>query len=154
MTEAERTIYETVEDHIASTCSRASGKERTAVGFVMTTFRDRYGAVGFGACAGAELSRIGTFVADTISGAANAMQLPPCNPSSRTSEPREENGNGETQTLRDLRVSLLTAAFGGSTNGHPASRCRRWRARVRLGLNADAFGLLTPPTPPLVPNVP
>ena len=66
MTEAERTIYETVEDHIASTCSRASGKERTAVGFVMTTFRDRYGAVGFGACAGAELSRIGTFGAGTI----------------------------------------------------------------------------------------
>ena len=41
MTEEERAIYEAVEDYIASTYSRASGKERTAVGFVMTIYRRR-----------------------------------------------------------------------------------------------------------------
>ena len=37
----ERAVYEAVEDYIASTYSRAGGKERTAVGFVMTTYRRR-----------------------------------------------------------------------------------------------------------------
>ena len=37
----ERAIYEAVEEYIATTYSRASGKERTAVGFVMTVYRRR-----------------------------------------------------------------------------------------------------------------
>ena len=41
MTSTERAIYEAVEEYIASTYSRASGKERTAVGFVMTVYRRR-----------------------------------------------------------------------------------------------------------------
>ena len=41
MTEDERAIYEAVEEYIATTYSRASGKERTAVGFVMTVYRRR-----------------------------------------------------------------------------------------------------------------
>ena len=41
MTEAERAIYEAVEDHIAGTYREASERERTAVGFVMTIYRRR-----------------------------------------------------------------------------------------------------------------
>ena len=41
MTDAERAIYEAVEDYIATTYSRARGRERTAVGFVMTVYRRR-----------------------------------------------------------------------------------------------------------------
>ena len=41
MTADERTIYQAVEEYIAATYSRASGKERTAVGFVMTVYRRR-----------------------------------------------------------------------------------------------------------------
>ena len=41
MTADERAIYEAVEEYIATTYSRASGKERTAVGFVMTVYRRR-----------------------------------------------------------------------------------------------------------------
>ena len=41
MTHEERAIYETVEDYIADTYSQASGKDRTAVGFVMTIYRRR-----------------------------------------------------------------------------------------------------------------
>ena len=41
LTADERAIYEAIEGYIASTYSRASGKERTAVGFVMTVYRRR-----------------------------------------------------------------------------------------------------------------
>ena len=41
MTLEERSIYEAVEDYIASTYNQASPKERTAVGFVMTIYRRR-----------------------------------------------------------------------------------------------------------------
>ena len=41
MSDAERAIYEAVEDYIATTYSRASGKDRSAVGFVMTVYRRR-----------------------------------------------------------------------------------------------------------------
>ena len=41
MTPDERAIYEQVEDYISNTYNRASEKERTAVGFVMTIYRRR-----------------------------------------------------------------------------------------------------------------
>ena len=41
MTAEERAIYDAVEVYIASTYSRASGQERSAVGFVMTIYRRR-----------------------------------------------------------------------------------------------------------------
>ena len=41
MTLEERSIYDAVEDYIASTYNQASAKERTAVGFVMTIYRRR-----------------------------------------------------------------------------------------------------------------
>ena len=41
MSADERAIYEAVEDYIAATYSRASGRECTAVGFVMTIYRRR-----------------------------------------------------------------------------------------------------------------
>jgi hypothetical protein len=41
MTPEERTLYEQVEDYISNTYNRASDKERTAVGFVMTIYRRR-----------------------------------------------------------------------------------------------------------------
>ena len=41
MSDAERGIYDVVEEYIAGAYSRASGKERTAVGFVMTVYRRR-----------------------------------------------------------------------------------------------------------------
>ena len=41
MSDAERGIYDAVEEYIAGAYSRASGKERTAVGFVMTIYRRR-----------------------------------------------------------------------------------------------------------------
>ena len=41
MSDAERRIYDAVEDYIAGAYSRVSGKERTAVGFVMTVYRRR-----------------------------------------------------------------------------------------------------------------
>ena len=41
MTEEERAIYDAVENYIANTYSRASDRERTAVGFVMTIYRRR-----------------------------------------------------------------------------------------------------------------
>ena len=41
MTPEERSIYEAVEDYIASTYNQANAKERTAVGFVMTIYRRR-----------------------------------------------------------------------------------------------------------------
>ena len=41
MTDEERGIYDAVEDYIAGTYRRASDKERTAVGFVMTVYRRR-----------------------------------------------------------------------------------------------------------------
>ncbi len=41
VSDAERGIYDAVEDYIAGAYSRASGKERTAVGFVMTVYRRR-----------------------------------------------------------------------------------------------------------------
>ena len=41
LTSEERVLYDAVEDYIASTYNQASAKERTAVGFVMTTYRRR-----------------------------------------------------------------------------------------------------------------
>ena len=41
MTPEERSLYDAVEDYIASTYNQASAKERTAVGFVMTIYRRR-----------------------------------------------------------------------------------------------------------------
>ena len=41
MTAAERALYDTVEDYIASTYNQAGARERTAVGFVMTIYRRR-----------------------------------------------------------------------------------------------------------------
>ena len=41
MSDEERDIYDAVEDYIAGAYSRASDKERTAVGFVMTVYRRR-----------------------------------------------------------------------------------------------------------------
>ena len=41
MSDAERGIYDAVEEYIAGAYSRASGNERTAVGFVMTVYRRR-----------------------------------------------------------------------------------------------------------------
>lgn len=41
MTPEERSLYEAVEDYIASTYNQAGAKERTAVGFVMTIYRRR-----------------------------------------------------------------------------------------------------------------
>ncbi len=41
MTAGERAVYEAVEDYIAGAYRRASGRERTAVGFVMTIYRRR-----------------------------------------------------------------------------------------------------------------
>ncbi len=41
MTDGERALYDAVEDYTAGAYGRASGKERTAVGFVMTIYRRR-----------------------------------------------------------------------------------------------------------------
>jgi SNF2 family DNA or RNA helicase len=41
MTPEERSLYEQIEDYISNTYNRASEKERTAVGFVMTIYRRR-----------------------------------------------------------------------------------------------------------------
>ncbi|MBL26615.1 MAG: helicase [Rhodospirillaceae bacterium] len=41
MTEAERTVYERVEDYISTTYNRVPGERRSAVGFVMTIYRRR-----------------------------------------------------------------------------------------------------------------
>lgn len=41
MTEAERTVYEAVEDYISTTYDAASADEKTSVGFVMTIYRRR-----------------------------------------------------------------------------------------------------------------
>jgi len=41
MSEAERAVYEAVEDYISTTYNRASAQQRSAVGFVMTVYRKR-----------------------------------------------------------------------------------------------------------------
>ena len=41
MSEAERDLYEAVDEHISKTYKQASGAERSAVGFVMTVYRRR-----------------------------------------------------------------------------------------------------------------
>ena len=42
MSDAERDLYETVDEHISETYKRASAAERSAVGFVMTVYRRRF----------------------------------------------------------------------------------------------------------------
>ncbi len=42
MSDAERDLYEAVDEHISNTYKKASGAERSAVGFVMTVYRRRF----------------------------------------------------------------------------------------------------------------
>ena len=71
--------------------------------------------------------------------------LPPCGSLSGSLDPRESGQHRRPPTSGDLRGYPATAALPGSHSSPLGVRITPWPARVRPGLNTDAFGSLTPP---------